>query len=180
MLDNLYDNIGGKIKNWAKWIFIIEAIGAIITGLVFLFSGSYTMLGLLILIFGPIIAWVGSWILYTFGELVEDVHLIRCKTVSEINKPACDNKVDTTAEPIITIDEEQKHKLYIEKVLEEKQKPKELLDIYWKYKKYIYGYYPTEEVRAELEKIIKSCEENEFEGNSELMIKVSKDKLSKI
>ena len=36
MLDNLYKNRGGKIKNLAKWIFIIEAIGAIITGLIWL------------------------------------------------------------------------------------------------------------------------------------------------
>ncbi len=36
MLNNWYSDIGAKIKNWAKWIFIIKAIGAIITGLNFL------------------------------------------------------------------------------------------------------------------------------------------------
>ena len=35
MLDNWYTDIGGKIKNLAKWIFIVGAIGAIITGLFF-------------------------------------------------------------------------------------------------------------------------------------------------
>ena len=34
MSQNLYENIGGKIKNWSKWIFIIEAISAIIGGIV--------------------------------------------------------------------------------------------------------------------------------------------------
>ena len=72
MLDNLYENIGSKIKNWAKWIFIIEAIGAIITGLVLLFTDEDLILyGFLTLVCGPIVAWVSSWILYGFGELVE-------------------------------------------------------------------------------------------------------------
>ena len=72
MLDNLYENIGSKIKNWAKWIFVIEAIGAVITGLVLLFTGEELILyGLLTLVCGPIVAYVGSWILYAFGELVE-------------------------------------------------------------------------------------------------------------
>ena len=72
MFDDLYYNIGGKIKNWAKWIFIVEAIAAIITGLVLLFAHEDLILyGLLTMVCGPIIAWVGSWILYAFGELVE-------------------------------------------------------------------------------------------------------------
>ena len=80
MLDNLYENIGSKIKNWAKWIFIVEAIGAIITGVVLMATDEDLIVyGLLTLVCGPIIAWVGSWILYAFGELVEDIHAIRNK-----------------------------------------------------------------------------------------------------
>ena len=72
MFDNLYKNIGGKIKSWAKWIFIVEAIGAIITGVVLMATDEDLIVyGLLTLVCGPIIAWVGSWILYAFGELVE-------------------------------------------------------------------------------------------------------------
>ena len=73
MLDSLYDNIGSKIKNLAKWIFIVEAIGAIITGLVLMFTDNdFILYGFLALVCGPIVAWVGSWILYAFGELVEN------------------------------------------------------------------------------------------------------------
>lgn len=78
MFDFLYEDIGGKIKRMAKWTFIIEAIASIITGIVLAideYEGGY----LLICIFGPIVAWVSSWILYAFGELVEDVHAIRNK-----------------------------------------------------------------------------------------------------
>ena len=81
MLDTLYENIGSKIKNWAKWMFIIEAIGAIITGFVLLIDWGFEdgWWALFIIFFGPIVALVGSWILYAFGELVEDVHAIRNK-----------------------------------------------------------------------------------------------------
>ena len=76
MLDNLYENIGEKIKNLTKWMFIVEALGAIITGIVLLFN-EIILAGLLILFCGPIVAWVGSWILYAFGQFVEDIHAIR-------------------------------------------------------------------------------------------------------
>ena len=80
MLDTLYENIGGKIKNWAKWIFIVEAIGAVITGIVLLATDDDLIFaGLLTLFCGPIIAWVSSWVLYAFGELVEDIHAMRNK-----------------------------------------------------------------------------------------------------
>ena len=77
----MYDNIGGKIKGLAKTMFIVAAIGAVITGIVLLATvDDYLILyGLLTLVCGPIIAWVGSWILYAFGELVEDVHAMRKK-----------------------------------------------------------------------------------------------------
>lgn len=59
MLEKLYENIGGKIKNWAVWIFIVEAISAIITGLILMATGEHLMLsGLLTVIFGPFIAFI--------------------------------------------------------------------------------------------------------------------------
>ena len=69
MLDSLYENIGGKIKTLAVWTFIVEAIGAIITGIIL--ASEEDVLYIFIAICGPIIAWVSSWLLYAFGELVE-------------------------------------------------------------------------------------------------------------
>ena len=76
MFDSWYENIGGKIKIWAKWIFIIEAIGAIITGICFLADRGFEegWWALIIIVCGPIVALVSTWILYAFGELVEDIH----------------------------------------------------------------------------------------------------------
>ncbi len=76
MLDKLFDNIGAKIKTLAKWTFIVEAVSAIITGITLLFD-EYILAGLLTLFCGPIVAWVSSWILYGFGELVESTCTLR-------------------------------------------------------------------------------------------------------
>ena len=106
MLDNLYENIGGKIKNCAKGIFIIEAIGSIIAGVVLLFTDEDLILyGLLTLVCGQIVAWVGSWILYAFGELVEDTHAIRNEYYPIIND--IKKNVRLMADPIIREAEEK-------------------------------------------------------------------------
>ena len=84
MLDKLYEDIGNKIKNWAKWMFIVEAIGAVITGFVFLFGWGLEdgWWALFIIFFGPVVAFVSTWILYAFGQLVEDIHSMCNKEVT--------------------------------------------------------------------------------------------------
>ena len=82
MLDKLYTNIGGKIKNWAKWIFIVEAISVISSAIVLLVKEDF-LYGLLCLIVGPIVAFVSTWLLYGFGEMIEDLGLLRQKLVGE-------------------------------------------------------------------------------------------------
>ena len=56
MLDNLYENIGGKIKNWAKWIFIIESIAAIICGICLIVDWE-ELLGIMTFFWGPVVAY---------------------------------------------------------------------------------------------------------------------------
>ncbi len=74
----MYDNIGRKIKGLAKGLFVIEAIGTIVAGIAILtIDDDFILHGLLMLIWGPLVAWVSSWVLYAFGELVEDVHALR-------------------------------------------------------------------------------------------------------
>ncbi len=80
MLEQLYENIGKKIKVLAIFTFIIEAIAAIIFGLFIIskgpvfFRGSAQptiLYGFLIAFFGPIVSFVLSWFLYSWGELVD-------------------------------------------------------------------------------------------------------------
>jgi hypothetical protein len=70
MLDDLYENIGEQIKGWAKWIFAIEAAAAIVCGLFLIFDDA-ALAGIIVLIVVPLVAWVSSWLLYAFGELVD-------------------------------------------------------------------------------------------------------------
>lgn len=84
----MYDNIGGKIKGLAKIIFIVEAIAAAISGLALIVSNEETVFaGLLAVILGPVAAWVSSWLLYGFGEIVEKVSEIERNTRGEEKKP---------------------------------------------------------------------------------------------
>ena len=94
MLDSLYADIGEKIKNWAKWIFVTEAIGAIIAGLV-LASNSEGVWSVLTICFGPLVALVSTWLLYAFGELVADMHAMR------YNSRNIDKNVQVMAAPSI-------------------------------------------------------------------------------
>ena len=86
----MYNDIGGKIKRLAKATFIVEAISSVITGFV-LFLESEDLLYLLILVGGPIVAWVSSWLLYGFGEIIDKL----CEIAK--NTAGAQSKVGATA-----------------------------------------------------------------------------------
>jgi len=72
-----YDNIGEKIKGLAKAFFFIGAIAAVFAGIFLMSDSEDTVLwGLLMIIAGPIISWVSSWLLYGFGQLIENSDII--------------------------------------------------------------------------------------------------------
>ena len=86
MFSVLYGNIGRKIKSMAAVTFFIEAIGSVIAGTVFTFIGMFdgdeaiVLYGLLAVIFGPIVAWVSSWMLYAFGDIADNLSVNRANT----------------------------------------------------------------------------------------------------
>jgi len=68
----MYNNIGGKIKGLAKTICIIEAILSAVGGVLLVaLDDELIMYGMALAIIGPLIAWLSSWTLYGFGELIE-------------------------------------------------------------------------------------------------------------
>ena len=75
----MYDDIGEKIKGLAKVMFIVGAIAAVIGGLVLLVD-KFLAIGLLTLFLGPVVAWVYSWLLYGFGELIDNACIIAANT----------------------------------------------------------------------------------------------------
>ena len=113
----MYNNIGGKIKGLAFGTFLFEAIGSFITGIVLttigLLDGDTTLLlsGFLTLLLGPVVAWVSSWLLYGFGQLISNtddiVYMMRSngdivetkktiKTKTEIREPEKAPEAPTT------------------------------------------------------------------------------------
>ncbi len=111
MFESLYSNIGGKIKNWAMWIFVVEAIGAVAGALVLLFQGDeFIITGLLTIVLGPIIAWVSSWLLYAFGELVEKTCMNEKNTrvIAEMILKSDDKTPKPFSAPISTKSESEK------------------------------------------------------------------------
>ena len=72
-----FDNVGKKIKDIAQGAFVIEAISAIISGIVLMSEDDdFILLGILLIFAGPIVAWILSLPLYGFGQLVENSDII--------------------------------------------------------------------------------------------------------
>ena len=69
----MFDNIGGKIKTLAKVVCWIGIIACIITGIVLMATGEDSILvGILTAVVGSLLSWVSSFVLYGFGQLVEN------------------------------------------------------------------------------------------------------------
>ena len=79
-----FDNIGTKIKNFAKWScwisIILVWIGCAVM-FVFLVADGWMAhicgIPLVAAVVTPFILWIGSWILYAFGETVENIQILR-------------------------------------------------------------------------------------------------------
>ena len=70
-MEFLYGNIGGKIKGLAFASAIVGAIGAVIGGIIFAtVDDDFIFFGIITVLLGPIVAWVSSWVLYGFGEII--------------------------------------------------------------------------------------------------------------
>ena len=68
----MFDNIGGKMKSLAVVLFVLGAIGSAISGFVMMsIDEDMIFFGLLTIIFGVLTSWIGTWMLYGFGELIE-------------------------------------------------------------------------------------------------------------
>lgn len=68
----MFNNIGEKIKSLAIFITIIGMVCSIVVGIVCIVKGIL-LAGLIIIFGGGVLSWVGTFIIYGFGELI-------CKT----------------------------------------------------------------------------------------------------
>ena len=80
----MFANFADKIKGLAEWTCWIGIISSIVGGIALIAEDSdMFFIGLLTMVIGSIASWAGSWVLYGFGELVEDVRQIKQNTKKE-------------------------------------------------------------------------------------------------
>lgn len=80
----MYENIGGKIKTLAKVVCWVEIIACVVGGIVLCCIGSQSydsvvLSGVALMLLGPLISWVGSFLLYGYGDLISRVQSIEEK-----------------------------------------------------------------------------------------------------
>ena len=90
----MFDNIGGKIKTLASVIVWLGIIGSVIIGIILMATAEELFfVGIIIAIVGSISSWIGSFLLYGFGELVENSAIIAQKSNMNLPKSKVFNTV---------------------------------------------------------------------------------------
>lgn len=68
----MFENIGGKIKTLAKVITFL-GIGLSVAFGFLLIVGKDYMSGLVTIIVGVLVSWIGSFVLYSWGEVIDEL-----------------------------------------------------------------------------------------------------------
>ncbi len=77
----MFDGIGKKIMAMAKTLCWVGIIVSIIIGMGMLSFNPLS--GLLTGFLGVIFSWIGSWIMYSWGEVVDNISKIKTKIVGD-------------------------------------------------------------------------------------------------
>ena len=67
----MWDNIGSRLQALAKVLCWVGIIGSVISGIVV--AQANVPIGILYLVLGALISWIGSWAMYGLGLVVEAV-----------------------------------------------------------------------------------------------------------
>ncbi len=89
----LYNDIGKKIKDLAVIMFVLSTFAAVVLGIMAL-TDSEAWYGIMIIIFGPLIAFVESCLIYGFGELIDKICDIEVNTRGKSKKSSTQAKID--------------------------------------------------------------------------------------
>ena len=84
-MSSLFDKVGEKIKALAKCLFFLEVVGAVVTGIIMMFSELF-LIGLAIIVGGALAAYISALFVYGFGEIIETVDGICTNTYYIHNK----------------------------------------------------------------------------------------------
>ena len=93
----MYNNIGAKIKILAQFSAWAGIFGSVIYGFVLISKGSDGVwVGIITLVVGSICSWISSWLLYGFGELIENTTEIAKNTKNTSSSAGkCETKETT-------------------------------------------------------------------------------------
>lgn len=73
----MFERIGSKIKKLASVITWLGIIASLILGVVLISGGDeMIVLGIVVMALGSLASWIGSFLLYGFGELIEKTCII--------------------------------------------------------------------------------------------------------
>ena len=74
----MFKNIGDKIKTLAEVICILGIISSFVIGCILMaINLAFFLKGILTIVLGSLASWIGSFVLYGFGQLVDDVNFLR-------------------------------------------------------------------------------------------------------
>lgn len=68
-MNRMFDNIGRKLQTLAGVTTILGIIICVVLGIVLMVLGTI-LTGIVCMICGSLAAWIGSWVLYGFGEII--------------------------------------------------------------------------------------------------------------
>lgn len=102
----MFDNIGAKIKTLATVSCWVGIAASLIGSIVLLIEGEL-LTAMLTAVSGPLVSWVGSFVLYGFGELIETNVMILAKLSGNNSvQPASDVPDTLESAPPVTPDKE--------------------------------------------------------------------------
>lgn len=85
----MFKNISGKIKGLAKVNCIVGIAISVVVGIGMSGDSKMAPIGVLVMIVGLLVSWIGSFFVYGFGELIENTTVIAelaAKADAEKNK----------------------------------------------------------------------------------------------
>ncbi|MBE6758620.1 MAG: hypothetical protein E7554_00830 [Ruminococcaceae bacterium] len=71
----MFDNIGSKIKTLAKVLCWVGIAVSVLTGIILMIY-EFTLYGLLAMVAGSLLSWVGSFGMYGLGQLIENTDIL--------------------------------------------------------------------------------------------------------
>ena len=73
----MFNNIGSKIKTLAQVVCWLGIVICVIVGIVLMSQDEETVgIGLVVMIFGSLFSWIGSFMTYGFGQLIENSDIL--------------------------------------------------------------------------------------------------------